>query len=300
MGELMTLVAVLVLAALTISGRQKRKRACGHGSHAHQRGTKHRHDAWLSIDYFAYASKLRSWSPGFKAIFSILTIVCCITLNNAYVSLVVILTMAFLVIELGGLSLHDYLSVLTIPLVFILVSILAIVVDGSAQPTGEFRFFLGVGYLYTTPRMLKTGFVLMLKMLASISALQGMILTTPSTELISVLRKTHLPAILLDLMNLIYRYIFILLEVFGNMKNSAESRLGYRDFQTSCRTFGAVAGNMLVLSLKKAGAYYDAMEARCYDGELLFLEEDKNVKRWQVGAAAAFFCYLILLWFLTR
>jgi cobalt/nickel transport system permease protein len=271
----------------------------GGEKHRHKR-IKHEHGAWVSIDYFAYASKIRSWNATFKVLLSLATIILCITLSNAHVSLVVILAMAFLVVRIGGLPFRDYISVLTVPLTFILISIVAIVLDFSGHPIGRYCVWLGFTYLYTTPEMLEKGIFLGLKIVASVSALQLMILTTPSTEIISVLRKTHVPRGFADLMNMIYRYIFILLEVFAKMKDSAESRLGYCDFITSCFTFGNIASNMLVLSLKKAGAYYDAMEARCYDGELRFLEDEKKADIRQIIPAAAFVLYLLLLWYLTR
>ncbi|WP_010249584.1 cobalt ECF transporter T component CbiQ [Acetivibrio cellulolyticus] len=269
-------------------------------AHEHRHGIRHKHGALISIDYFAYSSKIRQWNATLKVILSILTIILCILLNNVYVSIVVIFSMAYLVIKVGGLGFHDYLSILTVPLAFILLSILAIVVDFSGQPVGEYRLYFGLGYLYTTKAMLKGGVFLMLKIIAAISALQLMILTTPSSEIISVMRKTRLPNDFIDLMNMIYRYIFILLDVFARMKNAAESRLGYRDFRTSCYTFGNGASNMLVLSLKKADAYYDAMEARCYDGELRFLEEDKKAEIKLIILATVYIMYLLLLWYLTR
>ncbi|HCD42434.1 MAG TPA: cobalt ECF transporter T component CbiQ, partial [Lachnoclostridium sp.] len=75
---------------------------------------------------------------------------------------------------------------------------------------------------------------------------------------------------------------------------AAKSRLAYCDFKPSCRSFGSTAGNLFVVSLKKANTYYDALTARCYDGELLFLEEEKEVKGWQLWTAAGYF--LVLLW----
>lgn len=71
------------------------------------------------------------------------------------------------------------------------------------------------------------------------------------------------------------------------MKNSAESRQGYCDIKTSYLTFGNIVSNMLVISLKKANSYYDAMEARCFDGELIFLEEDKKIETIQIVSAFA-------------
>ena len=50
------------------------------------------------------------------------------------------------------------------------------------------------------------------------------------------------------------------------MQISAEARLGFCDFRTSCYSFGQIAANLFIVALKKANAYYDAMEARCYHG----------------------------------
>ena len=99
---------------------------------------------------------------------------------------------------------------------------------------------------------------------------------------------------------MIYRYIFIMLETYTRLKNSAESRLGYVDFRTSCYTFGQIASNLFIVTLKKANAYYNALEARCYDGELNFLEEEKPVKSWQIVFAIAFITVLTAIWILTR
>ena len=300
MEKAILLSSIFVVAAVACMAAFHR-----HG-HLHGKGARkfkpvsHKHGSWLSIDYFAYSSKLRPWNAVFKVLFSIVIIILCIALNHMYVSAVVILAMMLLVVGVGGLGLREYLSVLAVPLTFILISILAIVVDFSKHPASAYRLYIGFGYLYTTAAMLKSGVALLLKIFAAISALQMMILTTPSSEIISVLRFTHVPKGFLDLMNMIYRYIFILLEVFAKMKDSAESRLGYRDFKTACSTFGGVASNLLVVSLKKAGAYYDAMEARCYDGELRFLEEEKKLEIRLILPAAAFIAALLLLWILTK
>lgn len=141
---------------------------------------------------------------------------------------------------------------------------------------------------------------LILKVFAGISALEMMTLSTPISEIICVLRKAHVPKIIIELMSLIYRYIFILMDVSIKMKNSAKSRQGYCDFKTSCYTFGSIASNILIISLKKANAYYDAMEARCYDGDLMFLEEHKSVEIMQIVFSVVFIVFLILIWLCTR
>ncbi|QLY78824.1 cobalt ECF transporter T component CbiQ [Clostridium intestinale] len=266
----------------------------------HKKKIRHKHGENISIDFYAYTSKIKNWNSTFKMIFSVALIAVCILLDNPYVSISVIFGMAYLTIIKGGLSLRDYLSVLMIPIVFILISIFTISVDISRNPIGEYNLYLGFGYVFTSKEMLTKGLFLLLKILGAISALQMMSLSTPSSDIIYVLRKAHVPKLIIELMNMIYRYIFILMDVSSKMKNSAEARLGYCDIKTSYYTFGRIGSNMLIVSFKKANSYYDAMESRCYDGELIFLEEEKKLDKKLVFWALLFIIFLVGLWSLTK
>jgi cobalt ABC transporter, permease protein CbiQ len=269
----------------------------GMGKEKHKIG--HKHGEGFSIDFYAYNSNIRSWNPTFKVLLSVVILILCIVLDNPYVSVAVIIAMAYLSVVKGGLPFRDYIAILMIPIVFILLGTFTIAIDFSTKPQGQYYANLGFCYIFTSMAMLQKCCFLILKVFAAISALQMMTLSTPSSEMIGVLRKAHVPKLIVELMNIIYRYIFILMDVSVKMKNSAESRQGYCDFKTSCLTFGNIASNMLVLSMKKANAYYEAMEARCYDGELLFFEEEKRVEAVQIIAALVFILFLIILWGMT-
>ncbi len=298
MGKIIILCATCLMAVFLFKLKHRDGDTPGDETHHHQIG--HKHGEGSSIDFYAYASKIRHWNATFKVSLSVLTLILCIAFDNPYVSIVVIITMGYLTVVKGELSVTEYLSILTIPIAFILIGTVTIAIDFSKQPIGQYNLYLGFCYVFTSSEQLMKVVFLIMKVFASISALQMMTLSTPSSEIIYVLRKAHVPTLIVELMSLIYRYIFILMDVYTKMKNSAESRLGYCDFKTSCYTFGSIISNMLVISLKKANAYYDAMEARCYDGELIFLEEDKKVETIQIVAAAAFISSLILLWGFTR
>lgn len=261
---------------------------------------RHKHGEGSSIDAYAYASKIRDWNPDFKVSLSWVTLILCIVLNNPYVSIVVILAMAYLTIIVGGLSIRSYLSILTIPISFILLGTFTIGIDVSTLPIGQYNLDLGFCYVFTSQAQLKIMFFLILKVFAAISAMEMMTLSTPSFEIISVLQRAHVPKLIAELMNLIYRYIFILMDVNIKMRNSADSRLGYCDYKTSLHTFGKILSNILIVSIRKADAYFNAMEARCYDGDLIFLEEVKKVKTRQITNAVVYIVFLILLWDFTR
>ena len=65
---------------------------------------KHEHGSSFSVDYYAYASHMRSWNAGFKVLFSIISLLICIACNNLFVSLAVIFFMGFLTVAVGGLD----------------------------------------------------------------------------------------------------------------------------------------------------------------------------------------------------
>lgn len=297
MTILLGCVAVGMFMHGIVKSRIKKSQQAGgrHGGIGHKHG-----GSILSVDYFAYASALRKWNADFKVVFAILSLILCIILNNIFVSILVILVMGYLTVVVGGLSFRHYLSMMLVPIVFLLLGSVAIAIGFSLEPAGQYyvRVF-HLFYIYCSNAGLLRALKLLLKALGAVSALYMMTLTTPLGELISVLRRMHIPKVLIELMNMTYRYIFIMLDTHSRMKNSAESRLGYVDFRTSCYSFGQVASNLLIVSLKRGNDYYNALESRCYDGEIRFLEEEKPVKGRQVALAATFILILFGIWALT-
>lgn len=85
-----------------------------------KRKFRHEHGGSFSVDYYAYASRMRSWNAGFKVLFSIISLLLCIACNNLFVSLAVIFFMGFLTVAVGGLKLHHYISMLLVPIIFLI------------------------------------------------------------------------------------------------------------------------------------------------------------------------------------
>lgn len=100
--------------------------------------------------------------------------------------------------------------------------------------------------------------------LGAVSAMYLLALTTPIHEITSTLSRLHVPGILIELMYLIYRFIFLLSDTAHQMHMAAQSRLGYWGWRQSMQTFGKSMANLLVTALRQAGNTYDAMVARCY------------------------------------
>lgn len=269
--------------------------------HSHSHKFRHKHgENILSIDSYAYASRLFCVNSGLKvgsALFFLLFGLMC---NSIAVSLLLIIVMLLVTVCVGKLSLHDYFSLMLIPIVFIVLSSIAILFDFSTKPLGQYRIFLGFFYLITSDDNILQTIRLICRAMGAISCLYMMVLSTPTSEIIRLMRKCKVPQLVCELMHMIYRFIFILMDVQYRMTVSAKSRLGYCDVKTSFYSFGNIAGNLLVLSLRRANAYYDALEARCYDGDIVFLSENPPLQPKQLLWPLLLTALLSAVWLLFR
>ena len=145
----------------------------------------------------------------------------------------------------GKLPLRDYGGLLLVPLTFLLLGGAAVAWDVSAVPMGDWHMRLPWFYVCASADSVRFAAALVLKALGAVSAMYLLALTTTACELVDVLRCAHLPPLLCELMYLIYRFVFVLLDMYGRMRQAAGARLGWRDFRTSCRSFGGTAGNLL-------------------------------------------------------
>lgn len=257
----------------------------------------HRH---VSIDRYAYESGMRDYNASYKVLFSVGALIAVIAADSIPVSLVTVCYMMLLTVTVGKVHLHDYLRLMLVPAAFILLSGLAIALQTGETADALWSFgIFGVSISIDRGGLMQaveTG----LKAFGAVSALYLMTLSTPMGEILNVLRKIHVPDMLIELMHLIYRYIFILLEQNRRQKDAAAARFGYAGFRTSLHTFGMELANLFVLSMKKSGVYYDAMEARGYDGGCLFWEEKKEFTLRQLLPCLGYAVVVCGILFFTR
>lgn len=266
-------------------------------SNHHHSHTRH------SIDYYTYISGMKNWNSSFKVVFALLSLIAVLVCDNIYVSVFSAVYMCFLICGAGKIPVMEYFRMVKIPLAFIFMSTVAILIQISGDDSnaididGLFRLSILIGgiYFYASADSVILAVSVGLKAIGAVSCMYMLTLSTPVGSIISVLKKAHVPSLILELMHLIYRYIFIMLDVYNKQRDAAQSRLGYVDFKTSLRTFSATLSNLLVMSLKRADDCYDAMESRGYDGELMFLEDKYNVRISHILFMTAFFLAVIII-----
>ena len=254
----------------------------------------------LTIDKLCYNSKLRYVNAGEKFAFTMLTLLLCVCSRSIVIACIVLTATGILTVYKGGIPLFRYVRFMTVPLAFLILSTLAIIFNISRTPLDLFAIPIGNWYLTGSKEAILYALQLILTALSSVSCLYFLSFNTPMPDILNVLGSLHCPKILMELMLLIYRFIFILLSVSSAITNSQHSRLGNKDYKTSLKSFSALASVLLVRSFKRANALYDAMESRCYDGTIRVLNDTYPPDKRHILAIIIFETLLLLLTILER
>lgn len=252
----------------------------------------------LVIDTLCYGSHLRYINIEEKFCFTFASIFLCIAGKSIPAACFVFFTAGFLTVQKGGIPLGRYLRLLRIPLIFVLLGTVTILVNISAVPMDAFAVPFGSCYLTGSREGLLSGIRLILSAMACVSCLYFFSLSTPMTDFLVLLKRMYCPLLLLDLMFLMYRFIFILLDTAAAIRTAQDSRLGNRDYRTSLRSFGQLGAALFLRSMKRSSALFDAMESRCYDGTIPVLAERCPAKRKEVAALILYIMLLTALLFL--
>ena len=263
---------------------------------------KHKRGGFAAIDYYAQTSPLSAWSAGLKGIVALFTVSLCLLGDSPLLCGFVILSMAAITCGPGRISPAYYLTLLLLPVGFIALSASALLLEVGSRLPGIYHFSLSLPgfYIYVTPQGQRTALLVTLKALASLSCLYMLSLTTPLQNIIGALRRCGLPDVVIELMYLIYRYIFILTSCLAQMSNAAEARLGYATKYKGLRTALFIAAGLLRLSFQRAGASYDAMLSRCYDGHLCFLESEIKPVKMEYAAWAGYMLLAVGIWYISN
>lgn len=256
---------------------------------------RHEHGGALPIDALAQRSRLGAVNAGLKTFCCLALVLCGSFAKTPAPGLALAVLMLVLTVFVGKLPLREYLTLFSLPAIFLLLSGLALLFDWSALPDGILNLHVAGGFLVLRADAQAHTMLVLSRALGGISCLYLLSLSTPLTEIIAVLRRARLPSVVVELMYLIYRYIFVLLDMYRTMRDAAESRLGFVGLRRSLRTTGMIYGNLLARSFRRASSCFEAMESRCYDGELGFLERKKPI-RMQHGMFAGALLVFFFIW----
>jgi cobalt/nickel transport system permease protein len=109
----------------------------------------------------------------------------------------------------------------------------------------------------------------------SVAGTSAMILlgaTTPMSRLLRWAGRHGVPAPIVEIADLTYRFVFLLLDTVRAVHEAQAARLGYRDRRTMLRSSAQLAAVVLVRSWDRARRLQDGLDGRGFDGTITVLD----------------------------
>lgn len=227
------------------------------------------------IDQQAYKSKLISIHPLEKFIFTIVTLLICLISQQVLIPLLILLLMSSVLLFYGKTSPKVYHNLMLLPLSFLLLGIIPIIIQiGKVEPSGLLTFKIAGVWFFFTKESIENGFYILLRSLGCVSCLYFLLLTTPMTEILSVLRILKVPSLFREMMLFIYRFIFVLMVTAHRIYTAQDSRGGYGRMKNAYQSFAQLVTMVFLKSYHRGQLTYTALVSRGYDGEIQVLDFD--------------------------
>ncbi len=250
----------------------------------------------IRMDALAYSSRMLSWAPLGKLILVIAVLVVNVMTDSVIT--------AFAVLALG-LALMAYSTNMRIPfmlgvaiaeaLLILIVACGIISINGDhSQPCIWSADFLWLDF-YMTADSFNQAWLVLLRSVAGITMMMAFATSTPIPHLAQALRQIRIPDEICEIVVLIYRYAFLLLERMDTMWSAAGSRLGFSGIRRSISTVASIAVGIFTSSMNLADKAQVSLECRGYRGYFPIYNRPQRAGIGWISVAVIAFALLYIL-----
>lgn len=221
------------------------------------------------IDKYSYTNRLKDFNPMIKFTCCIFILIFGLINKNLYLFGALILLLGLFTMYVVRISLAQYLRFLTVPLAFLIVSIITLIFSAG---TNKDLFIASIKisnsyYIGLTRVGINNGVLLFFRVICSISATYLLALTIPMNQLIAVFKCLRLPKTFIEMTILIYRFIFIFLEECKEMYVAQDLRFGYINLKTSYNSTALIIKLLFFRVMNRYEELNISLETKLYNGE---------------------------------
>jgi cobalt/nickel transport system permease protein len=218
------------------------------------------------LDDVAQKSTFRHIHPGTKALLGLGSLIICLVSPTPVVPLVSGIILSLVLLIPARISPLVYGEILLAPAIFTVMSVVVLLfLLGGGDVIWRFNPVLWINLTITTGSLSQSTLVFFRVFGCSISMF-FIVLTTPMTDLFNGMKRIGIPIELIDLMMIIYRFIFITYDQAVEIWQAQVMRLGYGRPWESIRSFSMLCGMLFISSWNAGEDLIRAMDCRCYDG----------------------------------
>ena len=256
-------------------------------------------ELYTELDRSAYTNALAKSSPITKTFFALSALIISVSVQTVIVPVVIFVICTILVLGLAKVRARLYFNLFAYPTYMLALSCIFLALFfGSGGTT-----LLEIQLPWFTWSIFKSGLSMaittFLRVEGALSCLFFLVLTTSITDLCVLLRRIRMPQIMVELSMMIYRYIFLFLEISEQMSLAQKLRLGRSGWINRIRALSMLIGSLFIRTLDQGERTLAAMNARGYDGEIRILEDFASPKKLALLGIVIFDVLLVILLFLT-
>jgi cobalt/nickel transport system permease protein len=221
------------------------------------------------IERCIYENRWRKRHPVEKLALTTGMLVLSVTLPPLPGGLAIAMAMTMIALLIVRIPPATYFRVVAVPIGFAFAGAVATIF--SVAP--------GEGGLRITPALNGAAIAsgLVARSLAATSCLCLLLLTTPVTEIISILRRCGLPSAICELMLAVHRFIYIFAETAASIWLAQTARLGYASKRNAYRSLSRLVAALLLHSIERAGRMEIGISARGYEGDVRWLDPARTL-----------------------
>jgi cobalt/nickel transport system permease protein len=240
------------------------------------------------LEDIAQKNGLREINTYLKLLTGIGAILLCLLSMSYLPPLFIAIVLTGAIVFLARVDAKTYAELFIVPLWFALMSVAGIILITGGQEVFWSWDLLPWFSLSITRESINQGVFVFCRVIGGMSAMLFIALTTPMTDIFIVFRQCRLPEVVIDLMMIIYRTIFILMDHVVQIYHAQVMRLGYSTRRESIHSFASLCGAAFIASWESGEDLIRAMDARCYDGKFALLGETRPLERMSCLAVMIF------------
>lgn len=198
----------------------------------------------FSIDKYAYQNRWKELAVGYKFALYLLLLAASFS-GLAWLQLLLIALVVPLTCYVARVPFQRYLKWYLHASVFIVISLLTFVLTFSpAWDQLWLSIPLGSGYLGVSRATSQQAVFILLRIYSSLVSTYFFALTVPFAQMLRLFKALHVPRVLLDLIVLMYRFIFLVLYEFVTIRDTLDLKSSFYDKRKQYQAWGRLANTL--------------------------------------------------------
>jgi cobalt/nickel transport system permease protein len=254
----------------------------------------------IHIDTLAYSNQLRHLPPTQKLWFALIVLLLA-SIAHYPVQIAIFVWMSIWIVVYAGIPRQVYGLMMLGVMTFLVTSLPALIVEYADRMSPEIRvdslwqMDVGSGSIYLSSRGSIRAIEVLLRSLASTSALFFIVLTIPAIELATTCQKIGCPQILIELSLLAYRFIFLFADTAQKIVTAQVSRGGYRTHRLRMNSLNLLVRQLIQRTANRYQQLTLGVKARGFEQQFRFWQPQSDRYSWRYAGESIAGCAMLVM-----